>query len=158
MADSRPRVVLDTVIYLQASISATNVASSVLKRADADEIELYVSKALVEEARDVLNRPSIRLKNARLSDEELARFLQSIESKARMIDPLPTHYRYGRDPNDEHILNLAIEVRAAFIVTHDNDLLALMDANRVEGAEFRQRYPEITILTPGQLLSHLNQL
>lgn len=100
MADSRPRVLLDTVIYLQASISATNVASSVLKRADADEIELYVSKALVEEARDVLNRPSIRLKNARLSDEELARFLQSIESKARMIDPLPTHYRYGREPHD----------------------------------------------------------
>jgi len=98
MADSRPRIVLDTVIYLQASISTTNVASSILKRADADEIELYASKALVEEARDVLNRPSIRLKNARLSDEELARFLQSIESKAIMIDPLPTHYRYGREP------------------------------------------------------------
>lgn len=79
-------------------------------------------------------------------------------SNATLIDPLPQHVRYERDPDDEHILNLAIEARAAYIVTFDNDLLDLMKASGKAALEFQERYPQITILTPGELITRLNRL
>ena len=57
---------------------------------------------------------------------------------------------------DEHILNLAIESQASYILTFDNDLLDLMDFSRAEGREFRRRFPTITILRPGEMISELN--
>ena len=51
MEDNRIRIVLDTVIYLQASINESNVASSVLRRVEAGEVVLYVSHRLQEEVR-----------------------------------------------------------------------------------------------------------
>jgi len=49
----------------------------------------------------------------------------------------PTRYvEYPRDPNDEAILNLAIYVRADYLVARDKDLLTL-NRNR----DFRLLYP-----------------
>jgi putative PIN family toxin of toxin-antitoxin system len=153
---SDPVVVADTVIYLQASINDTNVASSVLRRAEAGEVTLCISRQMIAEVRDVLTRQEIRVKNARLSNEELEGFILSIEANASLIDPLPVHYRYARDPDDEHVLNLAIEAKAKYLVSYDNDLLSLMDANRTEGRAFQQLYPELTILTAGEFITRLN--
>jgi len=151
------KVVADTVIYLQASFNANNVASSFLRRVEAGEVTLYISRLMIEEIRDVLARPTSRTKNARLSDEELEEFIQGIEDKAILIDPLPEHIEYERDPNDEHVLNLAIEIGANFLLTRDNDLLDLMDGKYPEGRDFRERYPDMTITGPGELLTYLNQ-
>jgi uncharacterized protein len=158
MAEDTPvSVVADTVIYLQASINQTNVASSFLRRVDAGEIQLYISRQMIEEIRDVLTRPEIRVKNARLSDQALEAFIESIEQQAILIDPLPSHFSYARDPDDEHVLNLAIEAKAAFIISHDKDLLALMEENRPEGQTFRHQFPGIKVLGAGEFLSHLNR-
>ena len=153
-----PRVVSDTGVYLRATINAANVSSSLLRRAASGEIQLYVSHDLLAEVRDVLTRPEIRVKNARISDEALEAFLSEIQVQARLIDPLPQHVSYARDPDDEHILNLAIEAEAAYIVSFDNDLLDLMHSTREEARDFRQRFPSITILTPGELITQLNLL
>ena len=82
-----PRVVSDTGVYLRATINAANVSSSLLRRAASGEIQLYVSHDLLAEVRDVLTRPEIRVKNARLSDEALEAFLAEIQVQARLIDP-----------------------------------------------------------------------
>ncbi len=151
------KVVADTVIYLQASFNVNNVASSFLRRVETGEVTLYISRLMIQEIRDVLARPASRTKNARLSDEELKEFIQGIEDKAILIDPLPEHFLYERDPNDEHVLNLAIDIGADFILTRDNDLLDLMDTGRLEGRGFREQYPSTTITGPGELLIYLNQ-
>lgn len=156
MSDANPVVVADTVIFLQASINETNVASSFLRRVEAGEVTLCVSRQMLDEIRDVLTRPEIRAKNARLSDEALEGFIRSIEERATLIDPLPAHYRYERDPDDEHVLNLAIEAKAQYIITRDTDLLDLMDNSRPEGSEFQRQYPDITILGPGEFFTRLN--
>ena len=156
--DEVPRVVPDTGVFLKASISDTNVSSSLLHRAAAGEIRLCVSQELLAEVRDVLTRPLLRAKNARLDDAALETFLREIEANAMLIDPLPPHIRYDRDPEDEHILNLAVEARAAYIVTFDNDLLDLMKPSGQAALEFQQRYPAITILTAGELITRLNLL
>lgn len=156
--EEAPRVVSDTGVYLRASIRATNVSSSFLRRAEAGEIRLCVSRELLAEARDVLTRPELRAKNARLDAAALERFLLEIEANATLIDPLPEHIRLGRDPDDEHLLNLAVEAGAAYLVTFDNDLLDLMWALDPAAVEFRELHPTITILTPGELITRLNLL
>ena len=119
-------------------------------------MQLYVSRDLLDEIQDVLTRPEIRAKNARLSDDALQAFLQEVETQARLIDPLPHHFTYSRDPNDEHILNLAIEVGASYIASFDNDLLDLMHSNIEEAQDFRRRFPNLIILTPGEIITRLN--
>lgn len=76
------------MIYLQASINEANVASSFLRRAEAGDVTLCVSRQMIAEIRDVLTRTEIRAKNALLSDEELANFILRIEENAAIIDPL----------------------------------------------------------------------
>lgn len=151
-------VVLDTGAFLRAAINDTNVSSSFLRRAAAGDVRLCVSHALLEEIRDVLTRPEIRVKNARLSDEALEAFIHGIGATADLLDPLPQRFHYERDPDDEHILNLAIEARAAYILTFDNDLLDLMDSRRAAARTFQERFPAITILTPGEMITQLNLL
>ncbi len=153
-----PVVVPDTGVFLRASINETNVSSSLLRRAAAGEVQLCVSRELIAEVRDVLTRTEIRAKNARLDDAALETFLQEIETQSRLIEPLPQHFHYERDPDDEHILNLAIEVGAAYIVTFDKDLLDLMQSGREAERDFQARFPGITILMPGELLTRLNLL
>jgi putative PIN family toxin of toxin-antitoxin system len=158
MSDARPTVVADTVIYLQASTNETNVAASFLRRVEAGEVTLCISRQMIVEILDVLTRPEIRLKNARLSNEELEGFILSIEANALLIDPLPEHYRYVRDPNDEHVLNLAIEAKAQYLLSYDKDLLILTDDSRSEGRAFQHEYPELTILGAGEFITRLNLL
>lgn len=77
-AEETPWVVPDTGVFLRASISDTNVSSSLLRRAIAAEIRLCISQDLLTEVRDVLTRPEIRVKNARLDDAALEVFLSQI--------------------------------------------------------------------------------
>src|SRR2546430_838083 len=137
------RVVADTMIFLEASISDSNVSSSFLRRIDAGDAVLCTSRQLMNEIRDVLTRPALRLKNARLTDEALEEFFANMEQKAVYIDSLPAHFRLERDPKDEHLLNLAIEANARWLVTHDRDLLDLMDEVRPEAQSFRASHPGI---------------
>ena len=155
-APVRIGVFSDTGVYLRASINAANVSSSLLNKAASGEMQLYVSRDLLDEVQDVLTRPEIRAKNARLSHEALQALLREIEAQAILIDPLPSHFSYSRDPDDEHILNLAIEAGASYIASFDNDLLDLMRSNHEEAQDFRRRFPNITILTPGEIITQVN--
>jgi len=156
MSDAIQTVVADTVIFLQSSINESNVASSFLRRVAAEDIEMWISRQVIAEIRDVLTRREIRAKNRRLSDEDLERFIQAIEANARLVDPMPSHVTYMLDPDDEHVLNLAIEAQARYHVSYDNDLLALMDAKKPEGYAFQLVHPELTIITAGEFITRLN--
>ena len=58
---------------------------------------------------------------------------------------------FPRDPDDEHVLNLAIEAKARYLVSRDYDLLELMN-----NLEFQDRYPNLTILDPVAFLHILS--
>lgn len=45
--------------------------------------------------------------------------------KARIVSPVPTGKPRSRDPKDDPILGTALAAKAGFIVSHDQDLLAL---------------------------------
>ena len=105
-----------------------------------------MSQALSEELDDVLSRPQFERYVTR---QERATFLQNLLSRAMSVSITET-VQACRDPNDDKILELAVNGRADYIITGDDDLLA-MDPFRgiaiVRPAEFlafvgaEQEYP-----------------
>lgn len=144
----KPGVVLDTGVILQAGLRPTGPAGRLLSLLDQDLFTLYVSEDGIAEYEDVLTRPSVRAKNPRLTDRLAVAIVDRIRSCATLCPAPPDHFQYPRDRDDEHILNLAIETKAQYLISRDRDLLDLMDQNRPEGRAFKERFPALRILDP----------
>ena len=143
MERPKPVVVLDTGVFLQATISRRGPAAAILALFDADLITVCVSDALLAEIRDVLERPAIRRKNPHYSDEDIERLLDGLHRKALAIPEGAIHFPYPRDPDDEHVISLAVDAGAQCIVARDKDLLSLDD-----DPDFRERFPGLRVLDP----------
>jgi putative PIN family toxin of toxin-antitoxin system len=124
---------------------------------DRGAAELCLSAEVLAEARDVLSRPRMRGSFPALTDEAAGAFLQKAERKAAVVAPVAQVFTYARDPKDEKYVNLAVAAGARYLVTWDKDLLDLMDENRPEGKDFRQRFPGLLILNPPAFLHELRQ-
>ncbi len=84
--------------------------------------------------------------------EYVETFLNRVLSKAALLNKIPKHFQYPRDPKDEKYINLAVEAKAHYIVSRDNDLLDLMTGIDAESKEFRQRFRFLKVIAPVEFL------
>jgi predicted nucleic acid-binding protein len=63
---------------------------------------------------------------------------------------LPAH------PDDDHLFNLAVEAKAAYLVTWETRLLALEAATSPDARRLRELAPQLRILTPAALAQELS--
>lgn len=150
MVKPKPAVVFDTGIFLQATISDKGPAAKALRLFEDGLLTLFISMDLLEEMHDVLTRTEIRLKTAHYTNGDIEELLDRVARKAILIDPLPAHFQYERDPEDEHVINLAIEAKVEYLVSRDKDLLNFMD-----DVEFQAHYPDLMVLDPLAFLKRL---
>ncbi|MFN3651424.1 MAG: putative toxin-antitoxin system toxin component, PIN family [Armatimonadota bacterium] len=143
-----PVVVFDCNTFLQGLINVRGPAGACIRLFQTGEISLVLSSATLSELRDVLSRPELRRKFQQLTPERVEALLELIAENAILITDVPHQVALPRDPKDEAYLDLALAAKADYLVTRDNDLLHLMDAERDEGREFRARFPTLTILDP----------
>lgn len=148
----RPRVVFDCMVYLQATVSETGPAAALLRLVDSDAFSLFASDDILEEVRDVLSRPKIRRRNPAITDERVDALVTRLREKATVVNDVQQHFVYSRDPKDEKYINLAIEARADYIVSRDNDLLYLMTGYTDECKDFRRRFRLLKIVEPVEFL------
>ena len=153
MSEDRPQVVFDCMIYLQALVSEMGPAAALLRLVDDQEISLFLSYEILEEIHDVLSRPKIRQKNVHITDDRIAAFVTRIAEKATIIDNVPQHFNFMRDPKDEKYINLAVEVEANYIISRDRDLLDLMTGYSEECKEFRRRFRPLKVIEPVSFLN-----
>ena len=113
-----------------------------------DVVALHMSIDGLQELHDVLSRDDVRRHFPLLTDDRVETFLDNLREKVLIVANVPPAFHYARDPDDEHVLDLAIACEAQFLVTHDKDLLDLMNAENPEGRSFRKLTPRLTILTP----------
>ena len=140
--------VLDTVTLLQAAANPNGPAGGCLRLVTESRITIHMSDEGFAELVDVLSRPKVRKKFPRLTDEHVAGFIQGLRALAHVPAEVPTAFHYPRDPDDEHILNLAIATGANYIVTRDNDLLDLMKEGNADGVALKTLHPTIEIIDP----------
>lgn len=152
---AQPVVVFDCMTFLQAAISPTGPAAACLRLVEAGVVLLVTSPVLFDEIRDVFNRPKIRRRNPRLTDEAVGAFLGRIATLAPPRPDAPTVFPYPRDPKDEPYLNLAIASGAKCLVSRDNDLLDLMRDDNADGKTLRALCPGLTILDPVAFLQQI---
>jgi len=134
------RVVLDTSVLVAALRSRAGASNMVLRQAIAKSIRPLVTTALLFEYEAVLKRPEHQLAHG-LSIEAVDHFLSAFTASAEGVD---VSYRWRpllSDPDDELVLEAAINGQADFLVTH----------NIRDFASAKSRF-RLHLVTPGELI------
>ena len=110
------RLVLDTDAVVAAMRSPTGASAALVRAVRQRQATLLLSVPLAMEYEAVCRRPEHRME-ARLSERQVEIFLDAIIA---MGEPVPTHFLWRpqlRDPNDEMVLEAAVNGRADAVVT-----------------------------------------
>lgn len=154
---SPERVVFDCNVLFQALIAPTGPAGRCLDAVLQGQLLLFISRHVLDELRDVARRPHLASRFS-ISDESLILFIDALANLSTMVHSVPHVFEFERDPDDAHYVDLAAASNAKLIVSRDNDLLSLNDRTTKEGSEFAKRFPELTILTPVELIGRLQSV
>jgi putative PIN family toxin of toxin-antitoxin system len=133
-------MVLDTSVVVSGLRTRLGAGNAVLRLVADRRLVLLATPPLFLEYEDVLKRPEHRLVHG-LTPEEVDEFLAEL---AALIEPVDVHFQWrpqSRDPNDEMVLEAAINGRADVLVTY----------NVADFAVASERFA-IPVLSPPQLL------
>jgi len=112
------RLVLDTSVLVAALRTRLGAGNAVLQLVARRRVTLLATPPLFLEYEDVLKRPEHRLVHG-LTPEAIDDFLAEL---AALIEPVEVHFQWrpqSRDPNDEMVLEAAINGSADAIVTYN---------------------------------------
>ena len=121
------RVVFDANVIVSALLFNDSVPGRAFTRA-LDHGTILVSDTLVEELGRVLARDRF---DTYVSREARDQFLEALVRESELVE-ITESVLVCRDPQDNHILELAVSGNATFIVTGDADLLVLDSFRGVE--------------------------
>jgi putative PIN family toxin of toxin-antitoxin system len=138
-----PRVVLDTDVIVTALRSATGGSNAILREAAHGRLTPLVTPALFLEYEAVLKRPEQRLAHG-LRLDDIDRFLAALASACEAMEVSFQWRPQLSDPNDEMVLETAVNGRAEALITHN-----VRDFSK-GAARFGLR-----VLRPGELLKEL---
>jgi putative PIN family toxin of toxin-antitoxin system len=125
-AQARLRLVLDTNVWLDWLVFDDPSVAPLRAAVEAGRAEVYIDQACEEELARVLAYPR---RGRTLDATAQAACLERCRAVARRTQSAaggdPMRLPRCRDPNDQKFLELALRCGADFLVTRDNELLAL---------------------------------
>ncbi len=134
------RIVLDTSVVVAALRTRLGAGNAVLRLVAQRRVVALATPPLFLEYEDVLKRPEHQLVHG-LTPEAVDQFLAEL---AALLEPVEVHFQWrpqSRDPNDEMVLEAAINGQADALVTY----------NIKDFAEAGERF-RVSVLRPGDLL------
>jgi putative PIN family toxin of toxin-antitoxin system len=136
-----PRAVADTNVWVAAAITPRGVCGRLLQAFLDGRWQPVLSPALIDELRDVLERPKFR---RWISDEEAHRFVSDLQVLAEEVaDPPARGPRRTIDPDDEFLVALVGAARVDALISGDPHLL------EIQGAD-------MPVVTPAAFLDRLS--
>jgi uncharacterized protein len=129
------RVVLDTNVFVSALLVPNGPPARLLEGFRDDAWELLISGIILQEYAEVLLRPEFTLPPSLVSD-----LLDEIRRKAIDVVPSKRYRAVEQDPDDNEFIDVAVEGRADFLVSGDQDLLTM------------KRFRDIRIVPPVEFL------
>ncbi len=105
------RLVVDTNIIISAALKPDGLQRTVLLLAITKPARLYVSDAILDEYRDVLARPELKIRRG--LRQQLFQLITSHSHLVRSVGPLEVSI----DPEDDKFLECADAARADYLVT-----------------------------------------
>lgn len=120
MGEALLRALIDTNVWISAFLNVSGAPAQVLAAFLAERFVPVVSDALLEEIRDVLDRPRIR-RHWQLRAADVANAVALLEDRA--IHAFPTgDLHLCRDPDDDILLETALLGGARYFVSRDDDV------------------------------------
>jgi putative PIN family toxin of toxin-antitoxin system len=118
------RVVVDPNVLVSAAISPAGPPRQIVTAWVDGRFELVASPALIDELRDVLDRPKFR----RWISAAVAReFVDGLADDALLLDDPPERPGVSPDPDDDYLIALARAAGADYLVSGDRHLLDVSD-------------------------------
>jgi putative PIN family toxin of toxin-antitoxin system len=139
------RIVLDTSVIVAALRSRSGASNAVLEHVARGRLRPLVSTGLFLEYEEVLTRPETRLATG-MSHDDVGGFLAALASAAEAVE---VNFRWRpqlSDPNDELVLEAAVNGNADALVTHN-----------VRDFEPATRLFGVRVLLPRDVLRELRQ-
>jgi putative PIN family toxin of toxin-antitoxin system len=133
----RTRVVLDTNILISAIVFG-GLPRKILEMVIVGSVNCSLSFAILDELRDVLQRSKFGF-----SPQQAATVIDELQDICEILNPPRRIRTIKADPDDNRILECAVEAQAMCIISGDNHLLEL------------GKYREIHIYSPADFLATL---
>ena len=130
------KIVVDTNVVISGVFFGGNPRQIVEAIADG-KIDAYVTTEIVDEYMGIIDS-MIERKQGRLNQSILAPFFSAL----KMIEP-ETEIELSRDSDDDKFIGCAVDAKALYIVSGDNDLLDIGeygDIRIITAKEFCDKY------------------
>lgn len=122
------RAVIDTNVIVSGLIKPSGTAGRLIRLLSEGAFTAVFSLELIDEIAAVLSYPKIRTKYRR-RPKDLEDIAGLFALRGDLVTP-EERIRLCRDPDDDFLLETAIAGNAAYLVTGDEDLLALKNFRR----------------------------
>lgn len=113
------RIVCDTNV-LVSGVLFGGYARQILLFASRGKVTNFISDDILQEARDVLLRPKFKL-----SPQQVVSIITLFRDTFELVYPAKQHKVVQSDPDDDRILDAAVEAQAEIIVSGDKHLRSL---------------------------------
>ena len=127
-------VVFDTNILISSTLWENSEAQKLLFKLLENNVQIYCSVKILEEYKTVLKR------DFKYENDEINEFLDQVLYFVKLIATKDKLNVVKQDPNDDHVIECAIESESKFIITYDKDLLNLKefrDIKIIKPSEFK---------------------
>lgn len=122
----REKVVFDTNILLSATLWEGSEAQKLLHKLIMKDCAIYSTPEILEEYKKVLKR------DFDYSDEEVARIMEKITGFITIVIPDMKVDVVENDPDDNKIIECALESESEYIITYDQHLLKIKEYERIK--------------------------
>ncbi len=119
------RVTFDTNVLVSAFIAKHGHSANLLQIAlTLEQIELVLSKPILDEFEDVLKRKDVRSR-FEYTEGDIRRIVSALKKSSKIVRVKSKFRVVKEDPTDDVVLNTAHDGKAGYIVTGDQHLLKL---------------------------------
>lgn len=132
------RVVLDTNVLVSGLAYPGSIPGQIVAAWRQGSIDVVISRYILDQVARLLPRLNHRL---HWDDADFADLLEILAIQADLVEPLPLPPDALRDAADVPVLGTLLEAEADYLITGDQDLLALSERHPIlTPAEFWLRH------------------
>jgi len=139
---TRHRIVLDTNVLISAILFGGK-PRKILELVISGSIECFLSIAILEELKNVLYRPKFGF-----SPEVCLQLIEEVRGICSIVTPSLYLDVISADPDDNRVLECAMEAKADFIVSGDPHLLMLCEFEHIQivsPAGYVEKFPQFFV-------------
>lgn len=120
------RVVFDTNVLLSATLWDRSVAQKLLIKCIQEDIQIFSSEEIVKEYKRVLTR------DFGYVEEEIEKILEKVLQFLTLVVPYEHIDVVKEDPDDNKIIECALESEAEYVISYDKHLLNLRNYQGIQ--------------------------